>query len=419
MLATLYDWLLLVHILAAMVWVGSVTVLGVQAGSVVGRRDAVEIGRFTQTLRRVGPTLMAPASIAVLVLGVWMVLDAAAWDFEQTWVWLAIVLFALAFVIGAVFQSRSALAAEPASSGDHDTAVPSSDAGSGGCERSWPCWSSSPGTWSSSPGSEAGRRPAPRCGGYHRRVMAHRFELPQDAVVGASPERVWDAIATGPGWDSWFMGRNEIEQREGGSVSFSIGDWTGRSTVQTWDPLHRFVSESSPAPDGSFHRFDYALESRPGGGTQVTYVHSGMLGDDWEAEYEGMSEGDPMYFRKLLEYIEHFPGRYATPVDAQGPNVGDDRDAAMATCRRALGVPDDVAEGDRVTLRPEGLEPIDGVVDVVSPSFLGVRSDDAMYRFIRGFEGAMMVGHHLFEDGVDQQREESAWRDWLGRVFAP
>ena len=34
--------------------------------------------------------------------------------------------------------------------------------------------------------------------------------------VHATPEEVWQAIATGPGIDSWFMGRNEVEPGEGG-----------------------------------------------------------------------------------------------------------------------------------------------------------------------------------------------------------
>ena len=248
--------------------------------------------------------------------------------------------------------------------------------------------------------------------------MGHRFELPQSADIDAPIERVWEAIGTGRGWDSWFMGRNEIDQREGGTVRFSIGDWTETTTIETFEPPRRFVSQSSPAPDGSYHRFDYALEPREAGGTQIRYVHSGMLGDDWKAEYEGMSEGDPMYFRKLLEYVTHFSGRFATPVDAQGPDAGDDRERAMATFRAALGLDDAVAEGDRVRLTPEGLDPIDGVVDYVSPSFLGVRTDDALYRFIRGFEGTAMVGHHLFAEGVDQRRAEAAWRGWLARTFA-
>jgi hypothetical protein len=90
----------------------------------------------------------------------------------------------------------------------------------------------------------------------------------------------------------------------------------------------------------------------------------------------------------------------------------------MATFRGALGLADDVSVGDRVRIAPEGLDPIEGVVDEVSRSFLGVRTGDAMYRFIRGFEGSAIVGHHLFRDGVDRQRTEAAWRDWLERTFA-
>ena len=45
--------------------------------------------------------------------------------------------------------------------------------------------------------------------------MAHRFEITQDLEVGATPEQVWEAIATGRGMDSWFMGQSEVEPREG------------------------------------------------------------------------------------------------------------------------------------------------------------------------------------------------------------
>ena len=74
---------------------------------------------------------------------------------------------------------------------------------------------------------------------------------------------------------------------------------------------------------------------------------------------------------------------------------------------------DDAADGDQVRLTPEGLEPIEGVVDYVSPSFLGVRSKDALYRFIYGFDGSVMVGHHLFEDDVDAEAARRAWQAWL------
>ena len=155
---------------------------------------------------------------------------------------------------------------------------------------------------------------------------------------------------------------------------------------------------------------------REGGGSTIRYVHSGALSGDWEAEYEAMSEGDPMYLAKLAEYITYFSGRFATSIDAHGPNVHD-RDRVQATFRTALGLSGDVKVDDRVRLTPEGFEPIDGVVDFVSPSFLGVRSEDAIYRFIAGFDGTTMVGHHLFDEGVDQQQAETAWSSWLTRVL--
>ena len=45
--------------------------------------------------------------------------------------------------------------------------------------------------------------------------MAHAFEIAQEIEVDATPEQVWEAIATGPGLDSWFLGHSEIEPREG------------------------------------------------------------------------------------------------------------------------------------------------------------------------------------------------------------
>jgi len=46
-----------------------------------------------------------PAVILVLVSGVWMVAANAAWKFTQVWVLLALGLFGIAFLIGAVYLS--------------------------------------------------------------------------------------------------------------------------------------------------------------------------------------------------------------------------------------------------------------------------------------------------------------------------
>ena len=122
--ASLYDWLLFVHIVAAMVWVGGLVALAAFGTYALrsGERDAV--ARFVGSLRVVGPFVLAPASSLVLAIGIWMVIDSSAWGFGQTWIWLALVLLAAAALVGAVFLSRSALAAERAvKAGDHAQAA--------------------------------------------------------------------------------------------------------------------------------------------------------------------------------------------------------------------------------------------------------------------------------------------------------
>ena len=117
---TLYDWLLFLHVLAAMVWVGAGVMLAVIAARVLRDSDPAAIGRFTANLRVVGPLVLAPASVAVLGLGIALVVDTDAWDFGQLWVQLGLGLFAAAFLIGAVHQSRTALAAERAAARNDD-----------------------------------------------------------------------------------------------------------------------------------------------------------------------------------------------------------------------------------------------------------------------------------------------------------
>ncbi len=246
--------------------------------------------------------------------------------------------------------------------------------------------------------------------------MAHPFEVRKEIEIEATPEEVWEAIATGPGIDSWFMGSNAVEPGEGGVVRMTLPGWTLEATITAWDPPSRLETRTAEDEDGRVMAFEYLIEGRGGGSTVVRFVHSGFLaGDGWEEEYEALREGDPAYVFKLAEYLKHFLGRTGTPVSAYGPQV--DRDRAWTIFRDALGLTGEVQEGDPVRFTPEGLPPIDGVVDYVSPSFLGVRTSDGMYRFIHGLGGTVVLGHHIFSD-VDQQATERAWQDWVGRAFA-
>jgi uncharacterized membrane protein len=110
----LYNWLLFAHILAAMVWVGGAVVLFALSIITLRTRDPQTIARFVRALPILGPAVLAPATIGVVGFGAWLVLDSDSWEFGQTWIVVALALFAVAFVVGAAFQSRAALGAERA-----------------------------------------------------------------------------------------------------------------------------------------------------------------------------------------------------------------------------------------------------------------------------------------------------------------
>jgi len=58
------EWLLFAHVLAAMLWVGSVTVVGAFAVRVLRGDD--DVGRFVASLRVIGPALLAPPPALLL-----------------------------------------------------------------------------------------------------------------------------------------------------------------------------------------------------------------------------------------------------------------------------------------------------------------------------------------------------------------
>ncbi len=115
---TLYEWLKLAHIVAAMVWVGGGLMLVFVARRARASGDPDAIADFARSLSYLGPRVLAPAVIAVLVFGVSMVLVNAAWNFTQAWVLVAIGLFAVAFLIGAIYLSRVALQLARAGEGE-------------------------------------------------------------------------------------------------------------------------------------------------------------------------------------------------------------------------------------------------------------------------------------------------------------
>ena len=62
---------------------------------------------------------------------------------------------------------------------------------------------------------------------------------------------------------------------------------------------------------------------------------------------------------------------------------------------------------------------MDGVVYFANAHTIGVRTQDALYRFLRGFGKPVMAAHELFVAApADPQRAQEAWASWLSRTLA-
>lgn len=244
--------------------------------------------------------------------------------------------------------------------------------------------------------------------------MTHEFQISKEVSLESSPDEVWEAIATGPGIDSWFMGRNKVDAGAG-KMTTDLGGFAIESDVTAWEPPTRFAYRSD-LPDGTFMAFEYLLEGRGGGSTTLRMVQNGILGDNWEFEYQALDEGWVLYLHTLDQYLQHFQGRSSVTIPGQAGPRGSEQEA-WDILVKGLSLQGTPAEGDRVRLAVAGTAPADGVVDIVrAPYFLGVRTDDALYRF-SGRGGAMTIGHHIFSE-VSQNEAEQAWQGWLTQIYS-
>ena len=246
--------------------------------------------------------------------------------------------------------------------------------------------------------------------------MGHHFESAQQADVDATPEQIWEAIATGPGIDSWFMGRADVEPGPDGVVRIEFGGYMPEQPVTAWEPGRRLAYGTETAPDGRFVAYEFLLEGRDHGSTTLRVVASGFLpGDDWADEFEAMTKGNAMFFHTLVEYVTHFAGRAARPVTVFGPMVTD-WNQAWAAVHAELGLADPVSAGDGVSLRLADGAAEPAVVYYANSDTLGLRTDGALIRFLKGFHGPMIAAHHVFADD-SQRHSDAAWQAWLTRVL--
>lgn len=225
-----------------------------------------------------------------------------------------------------------------------------------------------------------------------RRIEA---EIPLDAT----PEQVWDAIATEAGLTAWFAPMDPTPDENG-----QIAD----GEVLRWEPGRGFAVQTETAA------FEYLIEAADGGSSVMRFVHTGFQGDDWEAEYEATARGWDLYFHTLQLYLSGYSGEPATYVVGEGPAWSGTAEA-WQKLRDAIGG----EVGEKVEFDVYGLGVIVGEVDYHGPSHLGISTEDALLRFHdRSLLGLpVALGHHYYGAGQDAKRLEDAWQSWLTEFY--
>lgn len=232
--------------------------------------------------------------------------------------------------------------------------------------------------------------------------MAKEFRIEKEIELAARPDQVWDAITTAAGNETWLWP--------------TPGDLRPEvPLVTTWEQPEHLVVRMPAGEDGSAQAFEYVIQGRNGGTTVLRFVHSGVMGDNWEGEDPELTGyGWDMYLDTLAQYFLHFAGTSASYVCAEAPECSISADA-WPTLLRALGLDGAPAVGERLKFNLPGAGPVEGVVDYVRSTFLGLRTSDALFRF----HGRMpiAVSAYVYGRPIDRDALKEAWAAWLAGVF--
>jgi uncharacterized membrane protein len=97
---TLYEFLLLIHITATVIWIGAGFYGLVLGSGYDSDGDAAAMERLLKDQERHATRLFVPASLVVLVMGIALVIESDAWSFDYLWIVLGLLGFATTFCTG-------------------------------------------------------------------------------------------------------------------------------------------------------------------------------------------------------------------------------------------------------------------------------------------------------------------------------
>jgi len=99
---TLYETLVFLHILTAVVWVGGAVAMQLLAVRAQRSGDAAAMARTAGDVEWVGMRVFMPSSAILLVVGIWAVIEGP-WEFSQGWISAGFVVWFLSFFAGMGF----------------------------------------------------------------------------------------------------------------------------------------------------------------------------------------------------------------------------------------------------------------------------------------------------------------------------
>jgi uncharacterized membrane protein len=121
--ASVRDFILFLHILAAGTWLGA-NIAQLVVNPVMGRIGGAPAAAWMRQTVRMGLVLYAPTALIALLTGIYLVVDSPNWEFEQPFVVLGFVTVIVGGVIGSrIIGPLGRKVAELYESGDTPTAA--------------------------------------------------------------------------------------------------------------------------------------------------------------------------------------------------------------------------------------------------------------------------------------------------------
>ena len=250
----------------------------------------------------------------------------------------------------------------------------------------------------------------------------HRSIELEFEVVG-TPDEVWRAIATGPGISSWYV-PHIVEEREGGSATASFGagpEMQIAGRVVAWEPPQRIVFDGGEGVPGL--AFEWMVEARRGGTCIVRLVNTGFgSGADWDAQYDGLAEGWPLFLFNLQLHLQHFGGQSASSMLPMAMWTGP-RDEVWPRIMGLLGLPLEPDIGEHIAVVVPDSPPMSGtVVDAAARRIALLLDQPAPGTAIIAAEGTgdhtgVSIWSYLYGDAAATivERDLPRWQAWLDR----